>query len=78
MSRSVATDHEHEWIRYHVDYCHKFENGEICECGEKRHVERALRDFGNPVSRPWAREGCIHCDELLAQIEPTLRGRSDV
>lgn len=74
--------HIHEWQRYHADYCHRYESGEVCECGKKRHVEGRARDFGNVNGGwwHWGRAGCADCEELMreADLDPVALADEDL
>ena len=69
MSEPTTSEHRHEFVYYHGDYCHKFESGEMCRCGERRNISTQLRDFGHIDSAwwHWGRAGCVHCEELMRQ-----------
>ena len=75
-------EHVHKFSRYHADYCHKWADGEVCECGEERNTSQAIRDFSSPDSGwwHWGREGCRHCEELMRQagLDPAALGDEDL
>lgn len=75
-------EHTHTFMRYHADYCHRYETGEICECGEKRYVKSRHRWFGTPDSAwwHWGRAGCAECESLMSEagLDPQALADEDL
>lgn len=75
-------EHIHVWEHYHADYCHRYENGSVCYCGEKRIASDIERDFSDVDGGwwHWGRAECKRCRSLAvdAGLDPRALGDEDV